>query len=120
MSEDKVCELYYYERNMMRQPVGTFCILLDPKTGYAARGVALCSDKDAPKKSTGRRIAFQRAQNALEVRKNQFVKISPCKNENFSEILYGCESGFYAQVFNPEWSDFERNLLEKCGHDQFL
>ena len=49
-------ERFYYVRDKQNRPVVTVCLGTD-ENGVHSRGVAYCSDKDIPKKSTGRAIA---------------------------------------------------------------
>lgn len=56
---------FYYFRDAKKRPVVTVCLLKDTATGQVARGVAICSRRDMPRKKTGRSIAEGRAGKAM-------------------------------------------------------
>ena len=57
-------KLFYYIRDPHNRPVVTVCLLDDGD--MVARGVAICSNMDQPCRKTGRSIAAQRAQAAMD------------------------------------------------------
>jgi hypothetical protein len=86
---------FYYNRDENRHPDVTFCIIVDDEGNYA-RGIAVCSDMDMPRKAVGRAIAEGRATAALKRRTNLF----PIR-----------ETGTYKGEFNPELTEYEQKIL---------
>lgn len=58
-------ERIYYERDDKKRPIITVCILEDPNGKHYYKGTAVCSPKDAPRKSFGRMLAYGRATKAF-------------------------------------------------------
>ena len=62
-------EFYYYLRSKklvnFNSPVVTVCLLQESNGTVLSRGISICSFKDNPEKSTGKKIARKRALKAL-------------------------------------------------------
>ena len=60
---------FYYLRDKQNRPLVTVCLLRDSDL-KVYQGVAICSPKDNPNKKTGKAIAFGRAKQAAENKKD--------------------------------------------------
>lgn len=90
---------FYYDRDENRHPCITFCIVTDDD-GNHARGIAICSDLDMPRKAVGRAMAEGRALSALKRKSN----IAPIR-----------DSETYKGEYNPVLTDYELKILGLTG-----
>ena len=108
-------DYYYYIRDREGRPVITICLLKERNyynlAQYEyARGIAFCSDKDAPCKKVGRKIALQRAEHAFK------KKADSCeiKREELFFQLYYRQDGIVERnksVYNPKLTNHEKKIL---------
>ena len=105
---------FYYLRDEKNRPIITVCII--KISDGVARGVAICSDQDVPKKSIGRDIAEGRAYKAWSTENCSGV----IQRRKAMDVLYSVidtSDHDYAFLFKseiyPYLSDFEKEILDK-------
>lgn len=108
-------EFYFYQRNNLKEPRLTFCLL--EESGETARGMAICSHRDMPNKTTGRAIAFGRAIKALRAKQdvcpiNRIEAIDILAE--FSGIPYTEIPDLFKGEYMPKLTEMEEKLLQKC------
>ncbi|MCP5018659.1 MAG: hypothetical protein GY938_25780 [Ketobacter sp.] len=105
-------ELYYYIRDADNFPLITVCLLISAD-GFVARGIAICSPIENPEKSIGRGWARDRAYDAMYEEADD----EPIKTQIAKYIFYVCDVSVpkFKQQFNPELSNFEKNVLLRKG-----
>jgi hypothetical protein len=117
-------ERFYYLRDPENKPIVTVCLLLDVQDGsyddtiwmktHVARGIAICSNLDAPNKKVGRAIAKGRALKALMNGSH-----SPMLREELDIIQEQLEDVDLLSIDNykgetdPKLTKYETNLLRK-------
>jgi len=101
-------DYYYYIRDREDRPVITICLVRDGEE--VSRGISFCSDKDAPCKKVGRKIALQRAIHALVTKKN----CCEIKREGLFFQLYYIPDSIVERnksVYNPKLTYREKQIL---------
>ncbi len=83
-------EKYYYGR-VNNKPIITVCLLSQGNT--IARGVAICSKQDNPKKVTGKAIAHGRAIKALKKKTKTGIIRRPLIKKT-AYMIEACTTGF--------------------------
>ena len=106
-------EKYYYLRDPENHPIVTVCLLED-NIHNTARGIAVCSELDAPNKKVGRAISKGRALKAMLSGNH-----SPMIREELDVIQAKLEDielldleNFKGEL-NPKLTEYEQNLLQR-------
>ena len=108
-------ERFYYLRDPFNKPTVTICVLEEPYKNIGAstaRGIAVCSDLDAPNKKVGRAIAKGRALKALMKGSH-----SPMIREELDIIQAKLDDTSLLDMenfkgeLNPKLTHYEENLL---------
>jgi hypothetical protein len=94
---------YYYLRDHEKKPIVSVCLIKDGED--VARGVAICSRDDAPRKKYGRTIARKRAEYAMST-KGQKLPIKRIK------AMWGV-TGMYS-YFNVTYLAWLTNKFKAC------
>lgn len=105
-------EFYYHLRDARNRPVVTVCLLVEGRA--LARGIAICSPKDNPKKALGRAIAKGRAlKGFVEGRTTHLVKRrEPMHVQASVGLLIPFQFKSYG-TDNPWFPDHEAGFLKK-------
>jgi len=104
-------DYYLYERTEDNKPMITECFLIDGDE--YARGISVCSYGDNPCKATGRKIAFERARQALFTR-SSFKSDNPSVKHNHPYFIT-----FYKGVYMPSnLTEVEKKFLNNYKNRQ--
>ena len=105
-------EFYYHLRDERSRPVVTVCLLIEKNT--MARGVAICSPKDNPKKKIGRAIAKGRALKGFTegVTTHLVKRQEPMHVQKSVGLMIPFQFKSYGSD-NPWFPDHEAELLKK-------
>lgn len=78
---------FYYDRDENYAPVRTTCLLVT-ENGEMAKGIAVCSPNDQPRKKIGRSISYGRAAKALRTQTSKlFSNHNPILTEFEKKII---------------------------------
>ena len=102
---------YYYLRDKQNRPLVTVCLLKD-NDSKVYQGVAICSLKDNPNKKTGKAIAFGRAKQAEENKKDDG---SIFRQEAYETLSKVNDFNFYLfkSTYDPVLTQYEAKLLNR-------
>ena len=96
---------FYYKRSFANKPMVTHAFIIDGD--IYARGTAVCSYNDNPCKATGRKIAEERAKQALLTRKS-FMNDSPAVKHSHPH-----KKAFFKGIYMPHSLEaIERKFIE--------
>lgn len=104
-------EKYYYLRDDGGAPRVTVCLVAS--NGNMARGVSFCSHSDQACKSTGRKLALERARKSLYSKRN-WLPINPMYVFRKAGVVFQ-EIPFppHKCSFGPVLSPLEKKIMEK-------
>lgn len=109
---------YYYVTSRVFGNICTVCLLIDGDE-VLARGVAICSLKDAHKKSVGRNIALGRAKKAI-VNQETSEEINPARkklDDKMDKFILVSSSDFNCICQEASLKYYEMNSSHKGSQD---